>query len=577
MEAPEPTEITTPHTSEPAAPPDPQPAPAPHPEHRPARPGQVALRLLLVAVFIGGILLMGAVPRMKQHKKLAAMAVTRESTLLPVGVVRPHSAPGTSSVTLPGNIQAVEETTVGARTSGYLKRRYVDIGAHVRAGQVLADIEAPELDQQLIRARAETAKSKAGHEQAEADVVKLSANVAQYQSELARQRSNVETARADLAHSQAKLLQAEGAKSEAVAKLSQVTTRLNGQRATLARFRTRASLAEKTFKRWQELERGGAVSGQELDEKEADYDAANANVLAAQADVESAQADIEAARHAVESRTADISAAQADVGAATQKIQAAESSVSAAQSTVDAMQASVKAGRANARAAVATIAASQATVKSYSSLIGFEQVRAPFNGVITARNVDTGALITAGGGSSASDPTTTVPRSGLFGIARTDVLRVQVQLPQPLVHLAKSGLKARILVQEYPGRSFEGVIWQTSGALDAASRTLLAEIRVNNPGGLLMPGMYAQVQFLTSQAHPSVLIPANTLIVDGSGARVATVDHDRRVRYRRVKIGRDYGKEMEITEGLVGNELLITNPSDELSEGLAVRAKSEAH
>ena len=131
------------------------------------------------------------------------------------------------------------------------------------------------------------------------------------------------------------------------------------------------------------------------------------------------------------------------------------------------------------------------------------------------------------------------------------------------------------LIQEYPGRIFEGIVGKSSGALDASSRTLLTEIRVTNRDGALMPGMYAQVQFLSPQTRSILRIPANTLIVDGAGVRVATVDHDKHIHFRKVTVGRDYGKELEVTEGLVGNELLVTDPTDELTEGLAVRLASE--
>ncbi len=580
------------------------PPPADPPRRSAARAAGLVGRLLLGLALVAGLLLMGAMPRMKQNKKLQAMAAAHRDEQALVEVVSPHTAAGSSAVTLPGNVQAVEETVINARTSGYLRRRFVDIGSKVHAGQVVAEIEAPELDQQLLRAQAETSKSRAGREQAEADVAKLTANVQQAQSELARMQSNVETARADLAHSKAKLVQVQGArseaaskvsqaqsaKSEAIAKLDQVQKHLAGQRAILKRARARSAFAETTLKRWRQLEAGGVISGQDLDEKQADYDTAQANVAAAQADVESAQADVDAARHAIEARTSDVeaarhalearagdvAAAQADITAGEQKVNSAQAAVASAQANVGAMQAAVQAGRANSRAAQANIEASKATVQGYASLIGFERVRAPFNGVITARNVDTGALINAGSGSSSTaDPTSTVPHSGLFGIARTDALRVQVQVPQPFVALARQGQRARVLVQEYPGRSFDGLVAQTAGALDATSRTLLTEVRVTNRDGLLMPGMYAQVQFLGKQSRASLRIPANSLIVDGSGVRVATVGRNKHLHFQQVKVGKDFGKEVEITEGLVGNEQLVSNPTDELTEGMTVRVASE--
>ena len=228
----------------------------------------------------------------------------------------------------------------------------------------------------------------------------------------------------------------------------------------------------------------------------------------AQADVESAQADVEAAQAAVGSRQGDVSAAQADVSAAQQKIGAAQAAVSSGQASVLAAQAAVSAGRGERASRHGQYRGQSVGRQSYAALKSFERVTAPFDGVITARNVDVGALITAGSSPGASsDPASTVPHSGLFGIARTDTLRIQVNVPQSAIGNVKPGQTAHIVVQELPGRVFTGTVARMAGALDAGSRTLLTEVRVANRDNILMPGMYAQVNSPAKWAVPRCAFP----------------------------------------------------------------------
>jgi RND family efflux transporter MFP subunit len=557
----------------------------PHHEHHhnhpaqepPTAPGKRLTGVLGGVAFVACLLALGIAPRLKQEKKLAAMASTTLETATPVNVIMPHFARSAAEITLPGNIQAIEETTINARTSGYLRHRYVDIGSRVRAGQLLAVIESPEVDEELIQAQAETAKSQAGSEQAVADVARLKANVAQAQADVARTQSNLQGARADLAHMKAKALEAQSTLSEAQAKLVQSHKKLNARQSDLARTRTHLKLAEVTYKRWQELAKGGAVSGQDLDETEAAYESSKESVTGAQADVESAQADVDAAQAAVRSSQGNVAAAEADVTASEQKVSAAEAAVGSSRANVTAMQAAVEASRANVRAASANVQASAAGVNRYATLKGFEQILAPFNGVITARNVDTGALINAGSSPSASaDPTSTVPHSGIFGIARTDVLRIQVNVPESGVDAVQLGQPARITVQELPGRVFIGKVARKAGALDANSRTMLVEVHIPNPNNTLIPGMYAQVQFTASGTATLLRVPASTLIIDSAGTRVATVTQDNKVHFLDVHLGRDFGKEVEILGGLAPRMRLIENPTDDLQEGAPVQVVAAA-
>ncbi|HLK61170.1 MAG TPA: efflux RND transporter periplasmic adaptor subunit [Chthonomonadaceae bacterium] len=537
----------------------------------PISPFRSIATVLLGLCVLGAFLALGIVPRMQQSHKLAVDAAGVSTDLVPVNATSPHYGAASNELMLPSNVQAIEETAIHARTTGYLHELNVDIGSRVKAGQVLAVIESPEVDQQLMEARAETSKSQAGGQQAQADVARLQANVVQSQADLSRIQSNLEAAKADLAHANAKLLETQGAVAEARAILIQSQKKLLGRRAELARTQTRLALAERTYRRWQELARGGAVSGQDLDEAESNFEANKSSVASAQADVESSQADIVAAQASVDARNSDVEAARADVNSAKQKVSAAEAAVSAGRANVTATQASVRAGQANVTAAQATVSASVANVNRYEAMRSFERITAPYDGVITARNVDAGALINAGGSSGALDPTSTVTHSGLLGIARTDTLRVQVNVPQVYVGTIKPEQPANIFFQEFPGRTFHGIVVHTSGALDATSRTMLVEVRLKNPNNLLIPGMYAQVQFLTPRAHPLLRIPANTLLIDGKGTRVATITPDEKVHFQTVQVGRDFGKEVEVLSGLEGTERLVTDPTDALEEGTHVQ------
>ncbi len=540
--------------------------------HAPRQSGGRPFGLLVGVLVVAGLLALGIAPRMRQEQKLKAAAAKATSEATPVNVVRGHFAHAGNSLDLPGSIQAIEETTINARTSGYVARWYDDIGARVRAGQTLAEIDAPEVDQQLMQARAETSKNEAGSEQAQADVSRQQANVAQANAQLVSLQSGLQSAIADVTHAQAKQMEAQNAVEEANATLMQARKKLSGRKANLSQARTHLALTDKTYRRWQELAKGGAVSGQDLDETQAAFESAQSGVEAAQADVDSAQADVDAAQAAVRAREGNVAAAQADVSAAREKVNAAKSAIVSGRANIQAIQAGVQAGRANVRAAQAGVQASVANANRYRALRGFERVVAPFTGVITARNIDVGDLVNAGGSTNTStDQTVTVPHSGLFGIARTDVLRIQVNVPESAIGSIRTGDKARIQVQELPGRTFTGSVWRMAGALDATSRTVMTEVRVPNPDGALMPGMYAQVQFQTTQTHPLLRIPASTLVVDSEGTRVATVTPEHRIHYKTVRLGRDFGKEVEINQGLDGREALVSNPTDDLKEGTPVQ------
>lgn len=538
-----------------------QPAPPPVGQGT-VRIGVAGLMVLLVVLFV-----LGWLPRARNQQHLAAMAQEVHDRAPHVTVVFPH--PGEEeSITLPGSILAVEETTLQARTGGYLRRRYVDIGSRVKAGQLLAEIESPEVDQQVMQAEADTAKSRATVGQASADVARLQAGVVQAQSETAKQRAAVKQARAQMTGTESKRAQAEAAVAQAEASLERAKQAMGVQQAGLAQAQAQQNLARTTSHRYDELEKQGFVAQQDADEKRAALLTANAAVQSVQASIQASQAEIDAARQAVRAYEALVKSAEADVQAGRENVRAAQAALQSTEATVQAARAGVEASRANVQANRAAVGSSQANARRYAVLRSFERIVAPFDGVITSRNVDTGALIGAPGADTTGS---TTPRNGLFGLARTDTLRILVNVPQSFAPAVRQGARAVVLLHEYPGRKFVGAIARFSGALDAGSRTLLTEIRLDNRDNALRPGMYAQVQMIPQNRNRLPRVAANTLVFGAAGTRVAVVTHEGRVHYQSVRIARDFGKEIEIAEGLKGDEKLITDPTDDIKEGTSVQ------
>src|SRR5262249_55812488 len=217
-------------------------------------------------------------------------------------------------------------------------------------------------------------------------------------------------------------------------------------------------------------------------------------------------------------------------------------------------------------AARTTVAAQQANVQRLTALRSFQQLVAPFDGIITARAVDRGALITAGSG-SASAP--------LFRIARAERLRIYVRVPQTWVRALTPGGQAQILVPEFPARAFFGQVVSTAGALDQASRTLLTEVQIPNDDGSLLPGMFANVQFAIARPEPPLWLPATALILGAGGMQVAVVHDDQTVHLQTVEVGHDLGQKVEIVAGLTGTESVIVNGGDGLRGGVRVRPGEE--
>jgi RND family efflux transporter MFP subunit len=377
------------------------------------------------------LLAVGILPRLARERE--ALAAVRESPVKHpvVSVIHPGKGQPTAELMLPGNIEPLYSANIYARANGYVDRRNVDIGTKVKAGQVLAVISSPEVDQQLQQANAALGQSEAALQQASAALDQAKAN---------------------------------------------------------------AELARLTKERDLPLGAQRAISRQIVDEAVQTYSA----------------------------RVADVAAAKANIAAA---------------------EANVKANRAN--------------VARLEQMQSFERIRAPFDGVITERNVERGDLVN-GGSAIAGKP--------LFAIAQSGKLRVQVDVPQSQAVNIRDGQKALLHVRERTGRTYTGTVVRTASALDNAARTMLTEVQVDNKDGSLLPGMYAQVTFTIPQGRTSFLIPTSALVIDRNGTRVVTVSEAGKIHFVPVTVGRDMGTQVEVLGGLDGTESIVGSPSDLLQE-----------
>jgi RND family efflux transporter MFP subunit len=402
--------------------------PRPAAPRAPARrsTGRVVAALLAIGILLGGAFLAGFVPRLHQSESLRLEVEDARTRVPEVKTVRVARAPARTTVSLPGTARAFLETPLYARINGYLKRFLVDIGDAVTKGQLIAEIESPEVDQQLRQARANLAVAK----------------------------------------------------------------------AALAQTRANLMLAQASAKRWETLAKDHAVSQQEADEK-------RAALLAREADVQSADA---------------------------------------------------------------AILAQEAIVKRYEELQGFEQITAPFDGIVSARAVDVGTLVTEGSSTSARE---------LFRVVQVHSLRLFVNVPEPAIPSIRPGLEVQVRFDAHPGRTWKGTVARTARSSDPSSRMMLTEVSVPNSDGVLSSGLYAQATFEIERATPPLIVPANALILWPKGTFVSRVSEEGTVHYPPVQVGRDYGSQAEILSGLREGDRVVVNPTTELKEGQKVSPVDE--
>ena len=378
----------------------------------PVSRGRGGLILGLVVLLLAGVFIYVGIH--SRHKNEQALTASTNAVAIPlVRTAHPsRSGSDAAEVVLPANVAAFVDTPIYARTSGYLRRWYADIGTHVGQGALLAVVETPELDQQVSQAQAD-----------------------------------VKTAQSNLV------------------------------------------LAQSTDARWQKLLAKNAVSRQEADQTKSD-------------------------------------------------LAARESALSAQQANLGRLQ----------------------------QLQSFERIYAPFAGVITARNVDTGSLIEAGQNTAQKE---------LFHLAATGRLRVFTPVPEVYQSAVHDGARVLITVDAFPNEKFYGILARNSRAVDPVSRTLNVEVDVDNSTGKLLPGAYAFVHLDLPAELQAMRVPANTLLFRAQGLQVGVVENGR-VRLHSVKIGHDYGAMVEITEGLQPSDQIVLDPSDSLEDGDEVRVEAPA-
>jgi len=217
--------------------------------------------------------------------------------------------------------------------------------------------------------------------------------------------------------------------------------------------------------------------------------------------------------------------------------------------------------------AEADLAAADAEVKRLEQLASFKKVFAPFDGLVVKRNVDVGELIGAGNAGGNRE---------LFTLAQIDPLRIFVSVPQSYANELKAGQEAIIKLAEYPNTPFKGTIERLAGALDPTTRSMQIEIILPNKQSKLLPGAYVEVSLNLGTATKWLVVPANALIFGQDGPKVAVVGKDQRIALRPVKLGRDFGKTVEVLSGIGASEKIVLNPPDSLEEGLAVQVVQAA-
>lgn len=374
-----------------------------HLTHKEHRRYVIATSVFLLIVLVLIVLRVQAAIALRRNTKTAAVTV--------VATLVAKQERGTDKIILPGNVWAWHEAPIYARTNGYIKKWYVDIGSRVSSGDLLAEIETPELDAQARQAAADLNRAIANNK-----------------------------------------------------------------------------LAQSTAKRWLNLLRTNSVSKQETDEK--------------------------------------VSAAQAQQ---------------------------------------ANVAAAKANLDHLNELVSFERVIAPFDGVITARATDIGALINAGSSTTAKP---------LFRIAQTDPLRIYVKIPQNYSSRLTPNMTVSLHFAEHPHHQFPAKLLDTAQAIDPKTRTLLAQFTVENKKGELLSGGYTEVWFAFPLPPNTVRIPVNTLIFRAQGLQVATVNKENKIILKSITVRRDFGTEIEIATGIAPGDRLVINPSDSITNDEVVRVTS---
>ena len=391
------------------------------PPHATAPPPRNLRRVGLIAAAAAIVIAVFGILQRRGHEAEVARW-TQDQAIPTVAVITPKVGAASQRLVLPGTVRAWYEAPIYARVPGYLKDWHFDYGAQVKKGEVLAEIETPDLDAQLSAAQA----------------------------------------------------------------------KLNSARAVVNVRQAEKQFAETTYQRWRDSPKG-VVSVQEQESKEADYNSAIARF----------------------------------------------------------------------NSATAEVAADQGEVDRLQALESFKSITAPFDGVVTARETDIGALINAGSGGN--------NQPELFRVADIHMMRIYVQVPQQLSSGIRAGLTAEVHLPQYPDKTFKATVATTSNAINTSARTLLVELHADNPDGLLQPGAYAQVDFELPSNPNVVSIPTSALLFRERGTEVAIIGPGAKIELKPITLGRNLGTEIEVLKGLTVSDRLVNSPPDSLATGDTVR------
>lgn len=375
---------------------------APHPAATPSHGARLVL--IGLGVLLAVLAIFGIVKRV--HARHELTEDTNRNAIVTVATITPKASPKDQALSLPGTVASWQDAQVYARTTGYVAKWYVDIGAKVKKGQRLAELDTPDVDNQLLQGKAQMRTDQANE-----------------------------------------------------------------------------TFAKVTADRYAKVASQGLVAQQTADQYMAQY-----------------------------------------------------------------------------RADVATVQADQANVARLQNMEDFKHIEAPYDGIVTQRNLNIGALVDAGSSGS-----------NLFVIADTSKLRVYVDVPETYAASVSIGMPAEVSLKTYGAKPIAGTVARTADALDPNTRTLRTEIDVDNAGRQLLPGVYANVKLALSTASRNYVVPANTLLFRSEGLRLALIDAQAHVHLQPVTLGRDFGSTVEITEGLTDNDRIVLSPPDSLYEGQQVR------
>jgi RND family efflux transporter MFP subunit len=293
--------------------------------------------------------------------------------------------------------------------------------------------------------------------------------------------------------------------------------------------------------------------------------------LLAEIDAPEVDAQLNQAKAQLEQTKSTVTKAEADLNLAKLTLQrytdaAKNSPGSVTAQDIDEKRAAYDDAASALKQAKATVVAGEAEVQRLATLQSFEQISAPFDGIVTARNYDIGALVSAGNTAAGAE---------MFRVQETDVLRAFVNVPQTYVTSVKVGQAAFLSVRNYAGKEFKGTIARSSGALDPTTRTLRYEVDFPNKDGALYAGMYGQVRLPVVESQPPLVVPTSAVVFDADGTKVGVVE-DNKFHFRKVELGRDFGTEIEVATGLEGGEEVVTNPGLRMTEGGEVKVATQA-